>query len=97
MTKKWLETRRSYLDKLKSQVELMSGLEDPSITDYSFSNKVLYKQVWSCSDEDAFVERVLESSLVLCGDFHSSSFVKRFYIRFFENFVKKRIVHFLWL
>ena len=89
MTKKWLETRRSYLDKLKSQVELMSGLEDPSITDYSFSNKVLYKQVWSCSDEDAFVERVLESSLVLCGDFHSSSFVKRFYIRFFENFVKK--------
>jgi hypothetical protein len=89
MTKKWLETRRSYLDKLKSQVELMSGPEDPSITEYSFSNKALYKKVWSNSDEESFMNEVSKSSLVLCGDFHSSPSVKRFYIRFFEAMTKK--------
>ena len=89
MTKKWLETRRSYLDKLKSQVELMSGPEDPSIVEYSFSNKALYKEVWSNSGEETFIQRVLESSLVLCGDFHSSPSIKRFYIHFFEDLVKK--------
>jgi|GEM_PF-5924143 len=95
MTKKWLETRRSYLKKLKSQVELMSGPEDLSILSYSKSNKDLYKRVWDSSSEDDFYKKLSTSSIVLCGDFHSSPSVKRFYVRFFEKLLqteKRQIV-----
>jgi len=77
------------LDKLKSQVEIISGAEDQSILDYSYSNKVLYKKVWLNSDERECFNQISKASIVICGDFHSSSSVKRFYTRFIKKTADK--------
>lgn len=89
VTKKWLDTRRSYLMKLKSQVNLITGQSDTlRISDYALSNVSLYKKVWFKDSEAAFFNKLQQNKLALCGDFHSSPVVKRFYKRLFENGAK---------
>lgn len=85
MTKKWLDTRRSYLEKLKSQVALITGGDTRIISKYASSNLSLYKEVWSKDSESAFVKKANLRKVVLCGDFHSSPSVKRFYMKLFER------------
>lgn len=89
MTKKWLETRRSYLDKLKSQVRFMSGAEDMAIERYALANKSLYEKIWNTSSEEDFFKIIKSRKIVLCGDFHSSPSVKRFYIKTIKSFIEK--------
>lgn len=88
MTKKWLDTRRSYLEKLKSQVALITGGDGFILNKYAASNVSLYREVWSKDSEKAFVKKALERKVVLCGDFHSSPSVKRFYMKLFERLGK---------
>lgn len=87
MTKKWLETRRSYLDKLKSQVRLMTGGEDQAIENYARENRSLYERIWNTSSEEEFFKIIEQRKIVLCGDFHSSPSVKRFYIKLIKSFM----------
>ncbi|MGH1469338.1 MAG: ChaN family lipoprotein [Bdellovibrionales bacterium] len=89
MTKKWLDTRRSYLQKLKSQSGLITGLDDSVITDYARSNVDLYKRVWFKDSEEDFFKYCEEKKVILCGDFHSSPAVKRFYVRLFKKHVEQ--------
>ncbi len=90
VTKKWLDARRSYLQKLKSQAGLISGEDPTSISDYSRSNEKLYKCVWFKDSEEDFFEYCKGKKVILCGDFHSSPSVKRFYIRLFKRYRAKR-------
>jgi hypothetical protein len=85
VTRKWLETRRSYLDKLKLQAEMISGHLPEVISEYADSNQSLYRRVWFKESEENFVKRCLSAKVVLCGDFHSSQQIKRFYGRFFKS------------
>lgn len=89
MTKKWLETRRSYLEKLKSQSALISGIDTFEISAYGASNLDLYKSVWSKDSAESFFEASKSSLVTLCGDFHSSPAIKRFYIRLFRMHQEK--------
>ncbi len=89
VTKKWLDTRRSYLQKLKSQSGLITGLDDSVITDYARSNIELYKRVWFKDSEEDFFDYCQNKKIILCGDFHSSPSVKRFYIRLFKKRAKE--------
>ena len=89
MTKKWLDTRRSYLEKLKSQVVLITGGDSRIMSKYASSNLSLYKEVWSKDSETAFVNKAVAHKVVLCGDFHSSPSVKRFYIKLLDQIGKK--------
>jgi len=85
VTKKWLDTRRSYLEKLKSQVMLITGGDSVLISQYALSNTRLYKKIWSKDSEKSFLKRAHEKRVVLLGDFHSSPSVKRFYIKLIER------------
>lgn len=87
MTKEWLERRRSYLEKLKSQVALLSGGLSKELEDYAEDGRSLYKEVWDTTNRQEAVETLSKASMVLCGDFHSSPAAKRFYTKFFKEIV----------
>lgn len=85
VTKKWLEARRSYLEKIKKQVELYLGYEEEAITNYEKSGLDLYSKIWDKASVTSFVSACRRASYILAGDFHSSTAIKRFYVRFFEE------------
>ncbi len=85
VTKKWLDRRRSYLQKLKFQAGLIAGYESSEILDYAMSNVNLYKKVWFKDSEAEFFKYCANKKVILCGDFHSSPSIKRFYIRLFKS------------
>ncbi len=85
VTKKWLDTRRSYLQKLKLQAGLIAGYDNAKISNYAMSSLNLYKKVWFKDSEAEFFRYCADKKVILCGDFHSSPSMKRFYIKLLKK------------
>ncbi len=87
VTKKWLESRRLFLKRIKEQVRLLSGEPDVELSLYEKSLSDFYSLTWERSTEEIFRRNIESAQFVLCGDFHSSPGAQKFHAKWISEYL----------
>ncbi len=83
---KRIELRWNLLKQVKSRVELIEGAEDPELRAYFLSyKKELYEQKWWPVQRSQLIGDILQSDIVIGGDFHAFAQSQRTHLRLLRS------------
>lgn len=70
MHSRWLKTRRHFYESLRQEIQIFTGPMDKDILTYQAEYEKTFSQVWDVSSMEVLLERLLNSKIIIGGDFH---------------------------
>lgn len=82
---KWLNTRQNLLSALKAQVGELLGDDPAELKNYSRSYNQEFESGWSPSTKQKLFDSIIQSQLVIGGDFHAFAQSQRSHLRLLRS------------
>lgn len=70
MHSRWLKTRRHFYESLRQEIQMITGSLSSDLEQYQTQYEIIFDKVWDISNLDDLMGRILESRVVLAGDYH---------------------------